>query len=367
MDQLRIIETEEKVIHPKYRLGRPYRLVDPRTFRLARLIAKALPPITYPFDVDSQYSFLTDTNMYKNDTYGDCVIAGRAHQTLRLEANQQKILISINDQDVTTEYFKESNGQDSGLNILESLNEWRKTGWLAGGKTYTIYAYAQIEVSNQTEVEDALFLFNGIYAGVNLPVSAQAQTGEGKIWDVDNSPNGEPGSWGGHCTYIVALNETGPVCVTWGAKQQMTWAFWFKYYDEAYAIIDNIDSWVDPATNPVNVQLLSGWLQEVTGNPVPPIPPVPPVPPTPPDPPVPTTGNVTLEVNPITASVSINGATIPGEPGTIELDPGTYTISAKLKGYKTTSKKVTVIAGTTQIIALVLTKNKCWLLSIFQF
>jgi len=32
------------------------------------------------------------------------------------------------------------------------------------------------------------------------------------------------------------------VCVTWGRKQQMRWAFVDKYCDEVYAIIDAIDS-----------------------------------------------------------------------------------------------------------------------------
>jgi hypothetical protein len=30
------------------------------------------------------------------------------------------------------------------------------------------------------------------------------------------------------------------VCVTWGRKQQLTWAFVDKYCDEAYAIIDAV-------------------------------------------------------------------------------------------------------------------------------
>jgi PEGA domain len=347
------VHTEEKSIYSKYRLGRPYRLVDTRTFKLARLIAKALPPITYPFDVDSQYPYLVDANMYGNDTYGDCVIAGRGHHTLRLEANQQCTLIPITTQDVETEYFKETGGPDSGLNILNSLNEWRTSGWTAAGKLYKIFAYAQIDLTNHAEVEDALFLFNGIYAGVNLPISAQSQTGEGKVWDVDNSPNGEPGSWGGHCTYIVALNLVGPVCVTWGARQQMTWAFWDKYYDEAYAVIDNIDSWVDPATDPVNVQLLSQYLSEVTASPVNPTP----------DPSV--SGTVVFNISPKTATIYIDGGAIPGQPANVLLDAGTYEISAKLKGYKTASTKIAVAAGSMQTVTLTLQKKRCWLANLF--
>ena len=41
---------------------------------------------------------------------------------------------------------------------------------------------------------------------------------------------------------IPGYNAKGPVCVTWGRKQQMTWAFFDKYCDEAYAIVDDKDS-----------------------------------------------------------------------------------------------------------------------------
>jgi hypothetical protein len=43
--------------------------------------------------------------MFGNDKYGDCVIAGRAHQTLRFEAVEQKKLISVTEQDVLREYW----------------------------------------------------------------------------------------------------------------------------------------------------------------------------------------------------------------------------------------------------------------------
>jgi hypothetical protein len=493
-----VIETEEKTVHPLFRLGRPYRLIDTRTFKLARLLPKALPPITYPFDVDSQYLFMNDNNMYGNDVLGDCVIAARAHHTLRLEAFEQKSLLSIAVSDVTSEYFKETGGADSGLNMTTSLNEWRQSGWTVSGKTYTIYAYAAIDLQNKLEVEAALFLFNGIYAGVTLPISAQSQTGVGKIWDVDNTPNGTPGSWGGHCftgdtkipllngttltlkelaenyadkefwvyscdefqnivpgkgklpkltrkmakilkvtldngesirctedhlflmrngeykeasklqafdslmplyrrngkndyevllnprdqkeyftkvasieeagfedvydfevekyhnfalsagvfvhncVYIVALNETGPVCITWGARQQMTWAFWFKYFDEAFAVIDNIDPWVQ--NNPLNITALQALLQDVLAGPI--------------NPPAPEQNClIHLSVSPANAIVSINGLLIPGQPTVFEIAPGSYTLTAVLKGYRTARQTITVAAGSTTLVPLILKKT----------
>ena len=49
-------------------------------------------------------------------------------------------------------------------------------------------------------------------------------------------------AWGGDYIYVPGYTAQGPVCVTWGRKQQMTWAWLDKYYDEAYAISDAKDS-----------------------------------------------------------------------------------------------------------------------------
>ena len=39
--------------------------------------------------------------------------------------------------------------------------------------------------------------------------------------------------------YLCGYTEKGPVCVTWGQKQAMTWKYFTTYCDEAYAIVDN--------------------------------------------------------------------------------------------------------------------------------
>ena len=76
-----------------------------------------------------------------------------------------------------------------------------------------------------------------------MPISAQTQIDRGQPWILAIGDNAKPGSWGGHCVYIVGYTSQGPVCVTWGRKQQMTWEFWFAYADECYAVFDAKDSW----------------------------------------------------------------------------------------------------------------------------
>src|SRR3546814_19776553 len=100
--------------------------------------------------------------MFGNDQYGDCVIAGRAHQTLRFEKAEQKRLIAISEHDVLREYFNESGGVDSGLVVLDSLKEWRSTGWLAAKRRYRIKAFAQINQATPAAIKSAVVMDIGV-------------------------------------------------------------------------------------------------------------------------------------------------------------------------------------------------------------
>lgn len=76
---------------------------------------------------------------------------------------------------------------------------------------------------------------------MQLPKSAQTQD----VWDVDTSPNGQPGSWGGHCVFVPDYDANGLTCITWGAPKKMTWGFWGTYCDEAHALLS--PDWQPPA------------------------------------------------------------------------------------------------------------------------
>jgi hypothetical protein len=197
--------------------------------------------------------------MFANDTYGDCVIAGRAHQTLRFELIEQGAEIKIRDRDVLREYLRETGGVDSGLVVLDSLKAWRKVGWRAARHPYRIAAFAEIHRSDHDEVKAAIYLLAGAGVGLALPRSAQPQIQAGKVWDVVSGPNGKPNSWGGHYVYCCGYTKSGPVCVTWGRNQQMTWAFFERYADEAYAIVDDVDKWRKGRPG-IDVKKLVGFL-----------------------------------------------------------------------------------------------------------
>ena len=244
--------------HAFFKLGKAPAKTDARNFKFAELLKKVPPPTPPQYDFDVRHPGIP-TPMFANDVNGDCVIAARAHLTLRFEHIEQESILMISDNDVTREYFKESGGADDGLNMLDSLNAWRQTGWLAAGCQYKINAFAQITPTRHDEVQAAIYLLTAAYVGLALPKSAQAQIQAGQAWAVASGPTAAPNSWGGHCVTIPGYNATGPVCVTWGRKQQMSWEFFDKYCDEAYAIVDDKDS----ATSKLDVSKLLDALRSL--------------------------------------------------------------------------------------------------------
>ena len=222
------------------RFGKRKAKHDDRNLMFAALL-KAPPALPTEYDFDVAHHGIP-TPMFGNDEYGDCVIAGRAHQTLRFEKAEQNKLVKISANDVLHEYFNQTGGADSGLVVLDSLKEWRSKGWLAAKRRYKIKAFAQINQARRVEIKRAVYMDIGVGLGLSLPDAALTQFYAGKPWAVNGGKAGKPNPNNGHYVYVPGYTKSGPVCVTWGRKQQMTWPFLAKYCDEAYAIIDAIDT-----------------------------------------------------------------------------------------------------------------------------
>ena len=223
-----------------FRLGKGPAKRDPRNLQLRALLKKVVKlPLEYDFDLKHP---TVPTPMFGNDQWGCCVISGRAHQTLRFELVEQKKVLPITSKEVVDEYLAQSGGADSGLIMLDSLRLWRKQGWLAAKKRYNIRAFSEVNRARLPEVKTAIFLNLGVGIGLRLPKSAERELTAGKPWTTTTGSGATPNSWGGHYVYVSGYTKLGPTCVTWGAKQQMSWAFFTKYCDEAYAILDDLNT-----------------------------------------------------------------------------------------------------------------------------
>jgi len=90
--------------HAFFKLGNAPVKTDKRTFQFAALL-KTSPPTPPQYDFDLTHPGIP-TPMFANDVHGDCVMAARAHVTLRFEDIEQGSILMITDQDVLKEYFK---------------------------------------------------------------------------------------------------------------------------------------------------------------------------------------------------------------------------------------------------------------------
>lgn len=245
---------------------------DPRTLRLNEVLQDKLPVIPDTFDVDDICGLgKIDNPMFANDRYGNCVLAGRAHMTRRLEAIEQKRVVEIDTADVLTEYWKEQGWKgmwckkpDRGLVMLDSLNAWRK-GWDTVSGNYPIHAFALVNWRDFEMVKATMYLLGGAYTGVLLPLSAKEQFENGMIWTVTDKDYA-PGSWGGHCMYLKGIVGFGGeylyVFVTWGKEQLATRTFMETYCDELWGIVDKPNG----KGSIIDIKRLEAYLETVKAN-----------------------------------------------------------------------------------------------------
>jgi hypothetical protein len=220
--------------HAAMKLGRQPVKHDPRTFKMSSYIDfTKLPPVPDEVDWGSK---VPDWQVMGNKDYGDCTFASAAHCVMAWATSHDNAY-AVPDQSVVDAYLAFTGGQDNGCIELDVLNHWRKDGIL----DHKIDAYLSFNPLNPLFVKLAIYLFGAAYVGVGLPLTAQTQD----VWTVvddHGSGEAEPNSWGGHAIPLVAYTKEGPVCVTWGKLQRMTWEWWAKYAapsagGEAYAVL----------------------------------------------------------------------------------------------------------------------------------
>lgn len=211
--------------------------------RLATYLKADLPPAPEAVDWTAG---VTSWGVMGNDSHGDCVFAAGAHaiQTWTVNAGlpaQVGVERTMSDAAVLS-YYSEWAGYvpgdpatDNGFVIADFLNLWKADAY--GG--VLLDGFVDPDPANQEHIKQAVTLFGGVDIGLQLPTAWQNMS----IWDVAEGADGAPGSWGGHSVWVPAYNATGPVCVTWGALKQITWAAWQRYCDEAHAIIS--PAWMD--------------------------------------------------------------------------------------------------------------------------
>jgi len=215
-------------------------------------LANATPPIPYDFDQASQLNTQLKTyGVYGNIGCNDCVIAARAHHTIRLVWARQQSVPDIKDpDDVINEYHIETGNFTScqdGLNLADSLALWKQLpGWHYGGDPSTPH---QIEdYCGPFRIDGCLLssvpatwptvtldlLRAGIYTYVGAVINLVLPT---TVDATDSNTFGPSHPWANmpdrdgpnHVMILTGYDVNGSVDnfsgITWGQKQSMTWEF----------------------------------------------------------------------------------------------------------------------------------------------
>jgi hypothetical protein len=204
-------------------------------------LAAYLPEKRIPLpDTLDNYSCVRDFGMMMNDQLGDCTCAAVGHAIQAWTARNNREIV-IPDAEIVAlysavgGYVPGDESTDNGAVEADVLDYWMHTG-IAGHK---LDSYAVIETRSRYQMQLAMYLFGDAYTGIDLPLSAQDQD----IWSVVHGPDAEPGSWGGHAVPVLGYDQNTLTCITWGKPLKMTWAFWLRYGDEAYAPLSA--DWID--------------------------------------------------------------------------------------------------------------------------
>jgi hypothetical protein len=196
-----------------------------------------------PSKVYYEYAVKEPWGMDANDTVGDCTIACIAHMIMLATVHTGPMVVPTAEEvlavySAVTGYDPNDPSTDQGANIADVLNYWKNTGITVGGVVHKIAAWAQIDQSNLTEVEQALWLFGGVDLGIEVYQSMMDQFQGKNAWD---NPMGE--DLGGHSVPIFGYGSEGCTCVTWGALQQMGWPCFQQICSEAYVVIT--EDWIN--------------------------------------------------------------------------------------------------------------------------
>lgn len=182
------------------------------------------------------YSKVASWGMLANNVLGDCTCACDGHIAIQQTCYGIGKADQVTDSEVVVAYSAVGGyipgdpDTDRGATIQAALEYLRRTG-IAG---FRISAYGHLDPRDHVAVKRAIEDFGALSIGMNLPQVADEQFANGLPFDVTDN-DGQ--SLGGHCMMAAGYDAQFVYVVTWGDVRRMTWAFWDRYVDEAWAVI----------------------------------------------------------------------------------------------------------------------------------
>ena len=162
--------------------------------------------------------------MYLNDRYGCCVVAGGYHITGVETGNATGNPYIAPDDVIVSDYstiggFDPKNPQatDNGCDEATALNYWTQHGLANGTK---LLGWLAVNAASQPETRAALWLFENLMFGIEIPdAGLNPLPTPGSIWNLSGTPNPE----NGHCVAGVDFDSVGVQVATWGMVVTIKW------------------------------------------------------------------------------------------------------------------------------------------------
>jgi len=205
------------------------------------------------YDVDDACPGIVP-RLYLNDQLNDCVIAARAHHSVRLTYSLGSSLLNISDDEVSNEYHLEAGTFDVGIVLSVSLSRWMNHGWIAGGVSRSIDSFkGPLSITGAgmlsgdattdltiSQLQSCIIENTGVQVDLNLPEGISVNDGSTFGPNADWTDTSKDQSRSNrHVMLLTGYDPAGVIGITWGARQHMSWAFLEKYYTGIYWVTKN--------------------------------------------------------------------------------------------------------------------------------
>jgi hypothetical protein len=197
-----------------YRPSPPELLRTRRFFRNYATPALPNPPHEVNYQTDAMASL---SQMMGNDQYGDCVEAYMSHQVGIWTGNANgpaACQVYTENQTLAEYYAINGTTMDNGTDPIVALNYWKAKGFASGSGSHKIAGWLAIDPTNWQEIRQAIWLFGGAGACMELPdaYTNPFPAGSGFRWIRAGAPDLNQG----HCFGLCGYRGPWARCDTWG-------------------------------------------------------------------------------------------------------------------------------------------------------
>ena len=206
-----------------FKMGRKRPVARCPRLSLKNYLMRSLPPPPTSINYATTHAASALAEVYDNETLGDCVIAGMAHVVGVLTGNAGDPFVFNDNQIIALYsaiggYVPGEPSTDQGCDEQTALNYWQNNGAPIG--SHKIAGWMAVDATNAEECRTALWLFENLYFGLELPDAwiDPVPSASGFTWDAVGAPDPE----NGHCVAGVGYTPEGLIIDTWGMTGLLT-------------------------------------------------------------------------------------------------------------------------------------------------